>query len=186
MRTFLAFKISEEIRKHLEHLVAELSALDDSITWVKPQNMHVTIKFMGDVEESHISDIIEKVAPIVTRTPAFSLHCLGIGIFPNWKYPKVIWAGLSGEVDAPIALHNEIEAALADMGLKKDEREFRLHLTIGRTKGIRSGSSVAKRVEALEVIDFGSFNVSELTLFKSELGADGPLYTPVKKFELKK
>ncbi len=186
IRSFLAFDISEKVKKELAELIDLLSKKSKGIKWIKPELMHCTIRFFGNVEEEllmgNISSILEEV---IKRHPPFHLKGVGVGVFPNWRYPRVIWAGLVGDVETAIDLHVKIEAALRPFNLKKDEREFRLHLTLGRAKSPLGGcEGLVALLEKMADREFGEFDVDHLTLYKSVLTRDGPIYTPLRKFKL--
>jgi 2'-5' RNA ligase len=111
---------------------------------------------------------------------------VGVGVFPNWRYPRVIWAGLSGDVDETIELHNKLENAFVAYKIKRDERAFRLHLTLGRAKSpLKNPSALVGLVEKLGGKEFGDIHIDQLILYRSQLTREGPIYTALKKFPLK-
>ena len=186
IRSFLAFDLTDEIRQELGQIIGLLSPKAKGVKWVKPGVMHCTMKFFGDVEEDLLSG---KLSQVIEETVKYQspihLKGVGIGVFPNWRYPRVIWAGLTGEVDAAIALHERLEAVFEPFGLKKDERQFRLHLTLGRTKApLKNCDALVSLVEKLVDREFGEFVIDHLTLYKSVLTREGPIYTPLKTYPL--
>jgi 2'-5' RNA ligase len=109
----------------------------------------------------------------------------GIGVFPNWRYPRVLWAGLTGQTDAVISLHAKLEDAFEEFGLKKDPRELRLHLTLGRAKtAFKDREALTAIVEKMAEKEFGEFDIKELVLYRSDLTKEGPIYTALKRFPL--
>jgi 2'-5' RNA ligase len=186
IRSFLAFDLSEKVKQELSSLVQLLSAKSKGVKWIKPDLMHCTVKFFGNVDEElllgNISSVLEDT---LKNYPPFHLKGIGVGVFPNWRYPRVIWAGLVGDVETAIDLHERIENVLRPFNLKKDEREFRLHLTLGRAKSPLKGSEgLIALLEKMADKEFGEFDVDHLTLYKSVLTRDGPIYTPLREFKL--
>jgi len=185
LRSFLAFDIPKEVKAKLKNLIADFSAKEERVKWVNPENMHVTLKFFGDVEEDLlIGDISKSIESSIKGHGSFKLSCQGIGVFPNWKYPRVIWAGLVGETVKVIDLQASIESGLEKFDIKKDNREFRVHLTLGRAKTVLKKSPIVELAQSLGPYDFGKVEISELVLYKSQLTKSGPIYTSLKKFRL--
>ena len=186
IRSFLAFDISDEMRQEMASIIGLLSPKAKGVKWIKPELMHCTLKFFGYVEEElllgNISSVIEEA---VKNQAPIHLKGKGVGVFPNWRYPRVIWAGLVGEVEAAISLHERLEAVLRPFDLKKDERAFRLHLTIGRAKSpLKNCEPLVAIVEKLADKEFGEIVIDHLTLYKSVLTREGPIYTSLKEFPL--
>lgn len=186
IRSFLAFDLTDEVRQELGQIIGLLAPKAKGVKWVKPALMHCTMKFFGDVEEDLLTgDLSRVIEEIVKHQSSVHLKGIGIGVFPNWRYPRVIWAGLAGEVDATIALHERLESAFEPFGLKKDERTFRLHLTLGRAKApLKNCAAFVTLVEKLVDREFGEFDVDHLTLYKSVLTREGPIYTALREFKL--
>ena len=183
-RSFLAFDINEAMRSELSQVIALLSTKAKGVRWVKPELMHCTLRFFGEVEEETLTGRLSEVVSqaVLHQAP---IHILGegIGCFPNWRYPRILWAGLGGDTDAMISLHSRLEAAFEEFGFERDPRALRLHLTLGRAKSaIKGCEPLIQVVEKLTDRRFGEFNVSSLTLYKSVLTKEGPIYTPIRKF----
>ncbi len=186
IRSFLAFDLTDEVRQELGQLIGLLSPKAKEVKWVKPDLMHCTMKFFGEVDEDFLTgDISRVIEETLTHQSPIHLKGVGVGVFPNWRYPRVIWAGLTGEVEAAIALHERLETVFEPYGLKKDDRTFRLHLTLGRAKApLKNCSTLVTLVEKLVDREFGEFDVDHLTLYKSVLTREGPIYTPLRVFPL--
>ncbi len=189
IRSFLAFDISDEMKTELTALIDVLATKASGIKWLKPEHLHCTVKFFGDVEEELLLGNITKVIEreLAHQAP-IKLEGVGIGVFPNWRYPRVIWAGLRGDTEAATSLYARIDAALESFHLKRDDRkDFRLHLTLGRIKSkIKDSSLLVSFVEKQVGRAFGTLIVDELVLYKSVLTKEGPIYTPLKKFKFGK
>lgn len=188
LRSFLAFDITDEMRIELAQIIALIAPKAKDVRWVKPELMHCTLKFFGDVEEGlllgRLSDVI---ANEVRHQAPVRLVGQGVGVFPNWRYPRVIWGGLAGETEAMMSLQAKLEEAFKEFGFKRDQRRFRLHLTIGRTRSpIKNPQGLMQIVEKLSDRNFGDITVSSLTLYKSVLTKEGSVYTALKKIEMGK
>lgn len=185
IRSFLAFDIPPKVKKTLGKLIADLSRKETGVKWIPAENLHITMKFFGDVEEELLlRDISDAVAKVATNYKPQSLQCSGIGVFPNWKYPRVVWAGFIGDVEPIINMQADLEKAFEPFDLKKDERVFRLHLTIGRAKELKSTGALNKLINELGPIEFGNVTFDRLTLYKSVLTKDGSIYTALKTFNM--
>ena len=184
LRSFLAFDITDAMRAELSQVIALLSTKTKDVRWVKPDLMHCTLRFFGDVDEELLSgDLSGIIAETVLHQAPIHIVGEGIGVFPNWRYPEVLWAGLSGDTESMISLHSRLESAFEGFGFQRDPRTLRLHLTLGRAKGSLKGcATLSQTIEKLMDKRFGEMNVSSLTLYRSELKKDGPVYTALRKF----
>lgn len=173
--------VPQKVRKNLDALTREFRQRTPEVEWIPLDRLHVTLFFFGTVDEKKLMDeMIPAVQRVISSEPPLDLDCGGIGVFPNWKYPKVIWAGITGDTDRLLLLHDHINTTLAPFDVKKDRRLFRPHLTIGRADKIRKDAHIVRLVEQLGPIEFGPIPVKELTLFRSELTKEGAVYTPLK------
>lgn len=183
VRAFLAFEVSAAIRSELHAVIQDLKQYAEEIQWIAPQHFHVTMRYFGDVEEDLLlgpmSDTIESLVSGWQRT---ALDCGSLGVFPNWKYPRVIWAGFLGDTESILQWRDALDRSLSQYDLPVDARAFRLHLTLGRAKALKGKMALVKRIEALSMATFGELHIDRLTLFKSELTKDEPIYTPLKTF----
>ena len=178
IRSFLAFELPSEIREQIAKISRELQQSSLPVRWVKTENIHLTIIFLGSVSEDTIDDIKEKSGAVVERFSAIKIRLNGIGVFPNWRRPRVFWVGLDGEIESLSNLRNELQTELKALGFKPEKRPFRPHLTLGRFK-----SSLERDEELKWILDrFHDTNsnphyLNELILFKSDLKPGGPVYT---------
>lgn len=184
IRVFLALDISKEVQKKLGELIQTLRFQTKGVKWVEPQNFHVTLKFFGDIDETKQLPLIEKtIENRIGSLKPTPLTCAGIGAFPQWHTPKVIWAGLNGESEALIHFQNELESDFEGMGFPKEEREFKMHLTLGRVRFKPRESGWIHTLENLKEKEFGQTVVDHVTLYKSQLTKEGAIYTAVKEFK---
>lgn len=187
IRSFLAFTVSADLRRELGGMVELLASKVDGITWVRSDHIHCTLKFFGNVEETLLREkIAPTVAAISSTTSSITLAAVGLGAFPNWRYPRVVWAGLAGETERIAKLHEQLEASFVPFGIKRENRDFRLHLTLGRAKGrIKHTPEFSTFIEKQAIREFGTFPVDHLVLMKSVLTRRGAEYTPLQTFPLR-
>ncbi len=186
MRTFIAIEISDEIKAGLtqaQRNLRDLGVVDAS--WTRPEGIHLTLKFLGEVSELKVPDIMNGLRRAAEGTGPFRLEVGGIGTFPSPKNARVVWVGLSGDVEKLSSLQAVIEETISGIGFERDERAFTPHLTLGRIKYIRSRDKWLKALEGVKDIRLSGFDVAAVSLMKSELKPSGAVYTEMGKVELK-
>ena len=179
VRTFIAAEVSAEVRAGARRLIEQLSQSAAGVKWVDPENVHLTIKFLGEVDYVALNDVCRAVAGAVAGFEPFSVFCTRVGAFPSPARPRTIWLGLEDEEQQLTRLSAAVEKAMARLRFRRERRPFHPHLTIGR---VRDGRKLGDFPTILASGDFsvtGSFTVDELVVFSSELTPDGPVYTPV-------
>ncbi|HVA47233.1 MAG TPA: RNA 2',3'-cyclic phosphodiesterase [Pirellulales bacterium] len=179
LRTFIAAEMSAEVRGRARQLISRLQATEAKITWVKPDAMHLTFKFLGEIDLVDIPAVCQAVTGAVAEIPPFEIEVRGAGAFPTVVRPRTIWLGVGqGEAEL-IELQAAIERALAGLGFRQELRRFRPHLTLGRVRGGRDLQQLGQLVA--EQADFvgGVSSVNEVVVFSSELEAAGPLHEPL-------
>ena len=184
MRTFIAIEIPAPVKTALAQLQAELRQTGADVGWTNPENIHLTLRFLGEVEEARLPELKRLCAEIAAQCSSFSLRVKDTGYFPNAKQPRVLWAGLAGEVSLAQELQQRLEAGLTALGFAPEDKRFKPHLTIGRVK---SGKNLRQLVAKLEMYSLPelSFAVGEIVLLKSELHPAGARYTPLVKAALR-
>jgi len=183
IRTFIAIAIPETVRQQIGKLQSELKTIGGKVRWVKPDSMHLTLKFLGEVPEGDIEKIGNQVQQAIESVEPFALQIVGSGCFPNSKRPRVLWLGISGRADVLKKLAERIEANLVKLGFRRERREFTPHLTLGRVKSI---SGIAPLIEKMGLLDFDSepFEVREILVMKSDLKPTGAEYSVLRKIPL--
>jgi len=178
MRTFIAIELPPEIKTALGNIQAELKLARADAKWVKPENIHLTMKFLGEIDEALVEKIRSILEEIARRNEPFELSLSELGAFPKLNYPRVIWVSItSGQQVAKIA--EEIEKETVKIGLPSESRPFSSHITLGR---MRSGLNRTALVEKINFLNSNlpslkpEFKVRSLTLFKSTLTPSGPIY----------
>ena len=182
-RTFIALEIKENIKELLASVQQKIGSEIGGIKWVKPKNMHLTLKFLGSTREDKIediSDILENAAGGLTR---FNVSVSGLGAFPSSNNPKVIWAGLKAD-DVLYKLQKDIDISLESLGFAREKRPFSLHLTIGRVRDSRAKKKLRDVFEQVRT-EPGSFEAENITFYKSDLMPGGPVYTVLKSVKLR-
>ena len=183
IRAFLAIDPPEEIFREIIKIQERLrKAIQGDIRWVRPEGIHLTLKFFGYVYESDIANISHVVKNNVANMKALMLNVRNLGAFPSVNRPRVLWLGIDGDTDALINLQTEINAGLEGYGFKTEDRPFRPHLTLARIKEPKGLVGLAETVTKNEDYIAGSFTVSDLTLFKSDLKPTGAIYTKLAHF----
>ena len=181
-RTFLAIDLPEKIITQLIDIQDGLKASVKGIRWTRPEGIHLTLKFFGNISENDIVNISGVVEKKTKDARPVTLNVKRVGAFPNFKRPRVMWIGISGEVEQLFFLQEEIDTGLETIGFQKETRAFRPHLTLGRIKSPREVEGLAKIIEGGEGYTAGSFIAEGLTLFKSDLTPKGAIYTKLAYF----
>lgn len=190
VRVFIAIEIPPEIRQAIEKNTAHLrSALDANLVrWTPTNNIHLTLKFLGDVSPPTIDMLTQMLALEASQHTSFTMQFGGLGTFPTPRQPRVIWIGIQAP-SALEALRRGIEAATARMGYPAENRLFSPHLTIGRVKqttGPADAQKIRAALEETKIGALGSSKVEAVHLFKSDLKPSGSVYTRLFSAPLKK
>lgn len=178
-RSFIAIELPDHIRHAVLNIQNRLKSGVKGIKWVVPDNIHLTIRFLGDLDKKEIEAVKEVLAGVAGSMPPFSLSAKGIGAFPGLTRPRIIWIGLTGDLARLLELHLKVEDRLEAMGMEKEERRFKGHLTIGRVKGKIDALRFIESAKALTDFETEPFSVNQIILFKSELKPAGPIYTRI-------
>ncbi len=182
-RSFIAIKAEPE--ESFQRMYSSLISLlgDEKITWVSRENIHVTLVFLGDLEEEMIKAAERVLKQSCSGFGEFELSLSGAGIFKNLKDPRVIWAGIENP-DRLTELNNLISNGLKNTGFKIEERQFRPHVTIGRIKSIKNTDNLRSAIERYQGTFLQKVHVSEVILYESILKPGGPVYISQGKFRL--
>jgi 2'-5' RNA ligase len=177
IRTFIAVETSEAVRRRAVELIRALDVAGADVKWVEPQNMHLTLKFLGDVAEADVPGVCQAVQEAVAGVQPFDMAVRGAGAFPSAGRPRTLWLGAAAGAEAMIALQAAVEKPLRALGFPKEHRRFEPHLTIGRVRG--GGPTVAelgRLVRQFSDFDAGPFRVVETVVFASHLSPKGATY----------
>jgi 2'-5' RNA ligase len=181
MRTFIAFKLPDNILESIGGIQKELKNRGLRLKWVNPENIHLTLKFLGDVSRDRIDSIESAITMSVEGLQPFSLFAGGIGVFPNVSRPRVVWVGIDGEIDTLALLQKRIDENLVKIGFHPEKRTYKGHLTIGRIRKAPNPELLKTRLR--EFFDYATepFQADEVILFQSDLRPEGAVYTCLKK-----
>lgn len=180
MRLFVAMDIPEAVRQALEEFVRPLAAIRSGARWVRIEGLHVTLKFIGETSAERAKHIQQALAGVRSPSPV-RLHIHGTGFFPNAKHPRVFWAGIDASANlAELAV--EIEHRLASLGIPREKRPFKPHLTLARFKDERGLEDLREALARMGNVDFGQFECREFYLYESRLKPDGAEYTKLRTF----
>lgn len=178
IRSFLALDTPEKIREGIGAVQSRLKKIiHGDIHWARPEGIHLTLKFFGNISEDDVVNISAVVEKIAAGSLPLVLTIGGTGAFPDPHRPRVVYLGMNGDVERLIAFQKELERALETIGFPREERPFRPHLTLGRIKSPRGLIGLAGVVEKGESYTAGEFSASGLGLFKSDLTPRGAVYT---------
>lgn len=182
IRSFVCIEIPVEIKERIENFLSGVKALDRGIKWVERENLHVTIKFLGEEPHTKVEKMIKVLKDGVSELGirSFPLFVHGIGTFPDWNRPRVIWVGLEGSgIEELRRVHDFVEREARRLDFERDDKPFSPHVTLGRVKVGRITLELKKELENNRDLAFGSFLVQRLILMRSQLFPQGPVYTPL-------
>ena len=182
MRTFIAITLPENVKSAVAKIQMALKKERFHINWVKPENMHLTLKFLGDVKKEAIPGIIDAMKKSAENAASLKVRAKGIGAFPGFNRARVLWTGFTGETDEIamlIEIHNLLENNLEQIGFQKEGRPFKAHLTIGRIRDPIDGRELLNA--ASKYVEYSSepFIVDRMVLYKSDLKPGGPVYSKI-------
>jgi 2'-5' RNA ligase len=189
LRAFIAVEIPAGIQQKIQQETAHLrKGIHSLVRWVPAQNMHLTLKFLGDVSPNSVEFIKQMLRTEAENISCFDLHLAGIGAFPNLKRPRVLYVG----IHAPAALDmlaRGIESASRKLGYEPEERPFSAHLTLGRVRqnvNAAEQQQIRRAIEATQVDLLGTARVDSVHLYKSDLNPGGSVYTRLYSAPLRK
>ncbi len=187
MRLFVALDLTDAVRAAIAELLAGLKPTTGAMRWVRPDALHLTVKFIGHLGEEKLPALREALARVGTSEPV-ELEFHGVGFFPNPRSPRVFWVGVRGN-DALFDLAGQIEAALEPLGIARERRAYAPHLTLCRFKsgpGKKTDAHGLRRLQekiaALPSVDFGHVRCEEFFLYQSKLSPGGAKYSNLERF----
>lgn len=185
IRAFIAVDPSEDVVRNLSATVKSLEKRTTGFRWVRPEAIHLTLRFLGEIEEDLVATIDGRLAPLAGSFGPISLAAAGLGFFPRPENPRIVWAGLTGEIDRLADLQKRVQEAVEDLPVHQEkERDFTPHLTLARIPNFRGASGVPAVLQAAPAADFGAFTADRLFLYKSRLTPEGARYTKLKEYPL--
>lgn len=184
IRTFVAVLIADEIKNRILKAQEQVRKLAPDVKWVAPENFHVTLKFLGNIEEEKLPEVYEAVESVSRRYSPFNLSISGIGAFPKPERARVVWVGIQDGSEHLKNIANAIDLELAKIGFEKEKREFKSHITIGRVKTNAPTRELARGIYEVDAQGLGSQQVDCVVVMQSDLQLEGPVYSPLKVIKL--
>lgn len=188
LRVFVAVDIDSQIRSAGEELIRKLSKVADSARWTRPENIHLTLKFLGEVEDRELHEVCKITSEAAAETKRFPLLCRSLGAFPNPTNPGTIWMGVDDENGILTKMQKRLETLLCEkLGIPMERRPYQGHLTLGRIRSKKvANPELSELMETFSDEEFGILKVEEMVVYSSELSRQGPTYTPVGRSPLPK
>jgi RNA 2',3'-cyclic 3'-phosphodiesterase len=188
VRLFVALDLPDELRRALADVIERLKPTCREARWVRPETMHLTLKFIGHAVEDGDTqklDAVRAALASVRSEHPIELCFHGVGFFPDARRPRVVWCGVKGSPNLARVV-GEIEQALEPLGIPRDKREFVPHLTLARIESTRGADALARAAAELESRDFGSARETKFYIFESALKRTGAEYTKIEAYEFAK
>ena len=187
MRVFIAIDIDEVIRQDLADLQDEMRSKVDikrsDAKWVNPDQMHLTLKFLGEIEDSQVINVCNITREIAQKHERFAMEISGVGFFGG-KSARVLWVGTRQENENLLQLQSDLDEQLALIGFSKDNRKFSAHLTLCRIRNTKAGFKLAQLTKEYENYCPGNVPVDSICVYQSELTKQGPVYTLLGNYKL--
>lgn len=179
IRTFVCIEIDDELRRKMSQVSARLSVAGADVKWVAERNIHLTLKFLGGVEETAIPEVCAAVGKVAGEYEGFDVKIAGLGTFPPGGNPRVIWCGLEEPSGALEKIYYALDEALAPYAEKEEHRKFSPHITLGRVGTPRRREEMQRLIDENRALEIGAQPVERVTVMMSELTPKGPFYTPL-------
>ncbi|MDP2913710.1 MAG: RNA 2',3'-cyclic phosphodiesterase [Candidatus Omnitrophota bacterium] len=179
MRTFIAIELSDGIRDTLAQMQSHLKYAGADVKWVDKGNIHLTLKFLGEIDENKCEKVKASLDEIAKGFKRFEIDLKGLGAFPSLDFPRVIWCGLDKGAKESVELAERIGEAMSKLAFKDEARPFTAHLTIGRVRSSKNKSALREKIEKLirEPSAVSCQPINSIALFQSTLTPTGPIYT---------
>ena len=183
MRVFVAVELPEEVKNQIASVQDEFKKIPTQVSWVKQGNIHVTLKFLGEVEEEKMKEVFTAAERGCKGTKKFRMSLKGLGGFPNLNRPRVIWVGTASGEKELCELQGRVETELEKVGFPREDRKFTAHFTIGRVRFPKGIEQLAEKVEKTGFTS-SEFTVEQVVVMQSQLNPAGSIYTPLKQIPL--
>jgi 2'-5' RNA ligase len=185
LRTFIALPLPRTVRSRLVSLQERLGGAGTRAKWVEEENLHVTLVFLGEVEDRALNDVCRVVTDTCATLPGFPACIEGLSGFPNLRRPRTLWVGLSEGAERATQLHDSLETSLLELGCyRREEKQYTPHITLGRLKGEELSEEMTAALGRCKNWQAGEFDVEEVQVLSSELTSDGPIYTVLSRARL--
>jgi len=183
IRTFIAITLNSDIQKTLKEIQSHLRKTGADVKWVKPENIHLTVKFIGDTPPDKLLEIIKVLRTTTEKIKPFLFSLTHLGAFPKLEHPQVIWVGVESGKTEITRLAQTLENNLESLGFKKEKREFDAHVTLGRVRSGINRFALAKELKQFQIPKEISQSIDHVVFYKSTLTSQGPNYEVIEKAE---
>jgi 2'-5' RNA ligase len=184
IRGFLAFPINSEVKEGLGHILNDLQQTRADVKWVQAENLHLTLKFLGDIEETDLEKISSVISESCRGFDLITSHLNEIGVFPDLCHPRIVWAGLDDSKQKFQSIVEALEERLAKLGFAKDNHPFKPHITLGRVKLSANLKNLMQTIQQITFEGKKEQTFEKIILYKSTLTPQGPVYEVLKEFDI--
>lgn len=187
MRAFIAIEISEEIRNALRQVQSHLKYAGADVKWVNKDNIHLTLKFLGEIDEKKADEVKSSLDAVAKETRKFEISLKDIGVFPKIDFPRVVWVGLDKGAGESTELAKKVDEELSKIGFQKETRPFASHLTIGRVRSSKNKQALKEKILSMDSPKPTAQSpqpINSVTLFQSTLTPKGSIYTKLHEAKL--
>ncbi len=185
IRSFIAIEVPGPLQARMGELQQELKKFESDIKWVRPENIHLTLKFLGTVPKEILEEVSLAVSPVILQVEPFELRLYGLGGFPSSRNPRVLWVGIDQGWEPVSFLQEAIEKKTAALSFPSERRSFKPHLTIARVRSLKGKGGLTQAIEERQKVEIGVFQAKEGILFQSKLTPAGAIYTKLKTFPMR-
>ncbi|MFP4588715.1 MAG: RNA 2',3'-cyclic phosphodiesterase [Candidatus Acetothermia bacterium] len=177
MRTFFCYELPSQVRQEMRESLGRVSS-PARVKWVNTENIHITVKFLGEINEDQLQEIKEAIEEPLKRHSPFTIEINHLGGFPRLSYPKVIWLGSDDPPEEIHGIHRDLEETLEELGFEREDRDYVPHVTLGRTKEKDSSKvkTLGNELKNEKLDRKWQVEISHLTLMQSRLRSSGPIY----------
>jgi 2'-5' RNA ligase len=177
LRAFVAFELPDAVVASIQKLQQALKGFKFNVRWVRTQHLHLTLKFLGDIGPDRVTPIHQALAVAAGGVSPLTFTAQGLGAFPGIRRARVLWVGLTGDIERLLVFQREIDRNLAQVGFGPEQRPFKAHLTLGRVKGNIDARQLLEAFQRFQDYRSEPFTARRIELIKSDLRPEGPVYS---------
>ena len=184
IRLFIAIEIEKRIKERILDYLKHLKKADAGVRWVASENIHITLKFLGNIDAIILPALIKSIDNGMLLFSPFRIQIGNVGAFPTVKKPRILFVGVQDKENNLLKIFEQLEKGIEEYGIKRETKNYVGHITIGRTKLQKNLRKLIDTLQSDSDRFFGQQKVHHISLIQSELSPDGPIYTTIKKFQL--
>jgi len=181
IRCFISIEIPQPIRKQIVQVPEPLKSVRGKFSWAGTNNLHITLKFLGDCSRGRLEAISRRLAEIAAQHAPFDLSFEDVGVFPGHASPRIVWLGVKDGRDQLVKLASDVADSMEEIGFKKEVRPFRPHITLARVKYLSSRDELRAAVERMPKVNIEGMRASHIFLMRSQLNPKGAIYTVIER-----